>query len=103
MRYYIFQLPVSSNNIFRPLSDDPSFKININDYVPVYTGEISSEDIFSNDELCENLFRRFNYKIPEHFAGHSLSVSDIIALRDDDNVTRFYYCDYIGFKEVEVK
>lgn len=100
MRYYIFQLPSSSEYLFSPYNEKR--KVDLHDYVPTYTGEISSKDNLSNENLCESLFQRFNYKLPEHFAGHSLSVSDIIALGEDVKSMSYYYCDMVGFKKIKV-
>ena len=36
---------------------------------------------------------------PDDFKGHSLSMSDIVALIDDKG-TRWYYCDWIGWKDI---
>ena len=40
-----------------------------------------------------------NLERPRDFAGHSLSVSDIVAFRHD-NVVSYHYCDSVGFEEV---
>lgn len=90
-RYYIFQLPLNNPKIFN--SFDIIDKANLKDYVSVYTGKSNIENDY---ELCEKLFEEFNCNHPSNFAGHSLSVSDIIEIKDDNN-SWFYYCDDIGF------
>ena len=42
--------------------------------------------------------RRF-WDTPGDFTGHSLSVSDIVALRQT-GVVSYHYCDSIGFQEL---
>ena len=41
----------------------------------------------------------FNLNRPGDFTGHSLSVSDIVALKQD-GVVSYHYCDSVGFKEL---
>ena len=67
------------------------------DYIPIYTGELERDD----DQIVtlENLYRRFNIDRPADFTGHSLSVSDIVAIKQGDAVS-YHYCDSIGFKEL---
>jgi len=47
----------------------------------------------------EKLFEKFNMDRPPDFGGHSLSVSDIVAIKQGGQVS-YYYCDSIGFKEL---
>ena len=47
----------------------------------------------------EKLFEKFNQDRPPDFGGHSLSVSDIVAIKQGGRVS-CYYCDTIGFKEL---
>ena len=50
--------------------------------------------------ICvKNFYYIFNDDRPVDFTGHSLSISDIIALKQD-GVVSYYYCDSIGFKEL---
>ena len=44
----------------------------------------------------EQVYTMFNINIPESFKGRSLSISDIIKLDG-----KYYYCDDMGFKELE--
>lgn len=50
-------------------------------------------------ESLEDIYRRFNIDHPADFTGHSLSVSDIVVLRNGDTKTA-HYCDSFGFTEV---
>ena len=66
-------------------------------YEAVYAHGIRiSEDVA---QTLENLYYIFNQARPEDFKGHSLSVSDIVALKHDD-VVSYYYCDSVGFREL---
>lgn len=49
--------------------------------------------------LLERLYEKFNIGIPEGFRGHSMSVSDVVAVKKDGKIT-CYYCDRIGFMEI---
>ena len=66
-------------------------------YEAVYAHGIRiSEDV---TQTLENLYYIFNQARPEDFKGHSLSVSDIVALKRD-GVVSYYYCDSVGFREI---
>jgi len=94
-RYYIFQLPHNNPKLFRHFKEDET--IDLGDYTPVWTDECG----YQNDlELCEKLFEQFNINHPKNFAGHSMSVSDIVMIKDGKDLS-FYYCDAVGFKKIE--
>ena len=50
-------------------------------------------------EKLEDLYRIFNVEHPHDFSGHSLSVSDIVALKQA-GVVSYHYVDSIGYKEL---
>ena len=50
-------------------------------------------------EKLDSLFQTFNISRPGDFCGHSLSVSDVVALKQDGQVS-YHFCDSIGFKEL---
>ena len=52
-----------------------------------------------DNEVLEELFQMFNLSRPQDFEGHSLSVSDVIALKRNGEVS-VHYVDSIGFKEL---
>ena len=68
-----------------------------NNYDLVYTGTLDGNG--SANEKLEALFETFNVNRLEDFKGHSLSVSDIVALKQAGAVS-FHYCDSVGFSEV---
>lgn len=66
-------------------------------YDAVYTGTLSRSG--ETDERLEALYSRFNNYRPDDFKGHSLSVSDIVALKQN-GVVSCHYCDSIGFTQL---
>ena len=66
-------------------------------YDPIYTGDLL--DAGKTPEKLESLFQTFNISHPGDFCGHSLSVSDVVALKQDGQVS-YHFCDSIGFKEL---
>lgn len=66
-------------------------------YELVYTGALTKDG--SQIEKLEDLYRIFNVEHPQDFVGHSLSVSDIVALKQA-GVVSYHYVDSIGYKEL---
>ena len=66
-------------------------------YELVYTGALTKDG--SQVEKLEDLYRIFNVEHPQDFVGHSLSVSDIVALKQA-GVVSYHYVDSIGYKEL---
>lgn len=66
-------------------------------YKAVYTREVYPDD--DTGRILENFYYIFNDERPGDFAGHSLSVSDIVALKQDGKVS-YHYCDSMGFQEL---
>ena len=66
-------------------------------YELVYTGALTKDG--SQIEKLEDLYRIFNVEHPQNFVGHSLSVSDIVALKQA-GVVSYHYVDSIGYKEL---
>lgn len=66
-------------------------------YDTVYTGPIVRTQ--NQTATLENLFEIFNRNRPADFTGHSLSVSDIVALKQN-GVVSYHYCDSVGFQEL---
>ena len=70
------------------------FKCDISNYDLVYSGHMRPH------ETLENLFNKFNMERPDDFKGHSLSVSDVIVVRERDKSTA-YYVGSFGFKQLD--
>ena len=66
-------------------------------YELVYTGALPQDG--SQIEKLEDLYRTFNVEHPQDFTGHSLSLSDIVALKQA-GVVSYHYVDSIGYKEL---
>ena len=69
----------------------------IDHYEVVYTAPLVSYT--DRDVLLEQTYEKFNRDHPSDFRGHSLSVSDIVALRENGAVT-CHYVDRFGFQEL---
>lgn len=68
-------------------------RIQRSQYECVYTGRLPP------GESLEDLYVRFNMERPEDFRGRSMSVSDVVVLRQGREETA-WYCDRIGFTPV---
>lgn len=68
-------------------------------YEPIYTADLTDLQNKTIPQLLSDIFLRFNLYRPEDFYGHSLSVSDIVALKVDDTVS-VHYVDRYGFQEL---
>ena len=66
-------------------------------YELIYTGALTNDG--SQIDKLEGLYRIFNVEHPQDFTGHSLSVSDIVALKQA-GVVSYHYVDSIGYKEL---
>ena len=66
-------------------------------YELVYSGTLNHDG--SQIDCLEDLYRKFNIERPDDFTGHSLSVSDIVALKQR-GVVSYHYVDSIGYKEL---
>lgn len=72
-------------------------EIDRSNYVPVYTGNLDSPG--DEQDKLNNIYAKFNIDRPQDFTGHSLSVSDIVVLRQN-GVVSCHYVDSWGFKEM---
>lgn len=71
--------------------------ISYGNYDAVYAGQLSGAD--SPTKMLDDLYMKFNAEHPQDFTGHSLSVSDIVALRQN-GVVSCHYVDSVGFADV---
>ena len=72
--------------------------ISYENYDAVYSGSLSRSNDSSTKTL-DDLYMKFNTDRPQDFTGHSLSVSDIVALRQN-GVVSSQYVDSVGFADV---
>ena len=78
-------------------------KINIEDYNFKGAFRLETEGKETDANLLEEIYLLWNMPTRPtgiRFTGHSLSVSDIIALCRDDKI-RFFFCDSFSFRELE--
>ena len=70
-------------------------QVDFSNYRHVYQGEMKP------DMNLESIYTMFNIDKPEDFYGHSLSVSDIVVIREN-GAEKAYYVDSIGFREIPI-
>lgn len=77
-------------------------KLNFQDYDLVYTGGWEQIEGISAEEKLNSIFDEFNIHRPEDFTGHSLSISDVIAVGYDGDPDSFiaHYVDTTGFADM---
>lgn len=68
-------------------------------YDLIYTGELSTDNHASTMQTLESLYGRFNTDHPADYHSPSLSVSDIVAVKQN-GVLSCHYCDSFGFQEL---
>jgi hypothetical protein len=70
-----------------------NLSIDVGKYNEIYTCPMK------DGESLEDVFARFNVDRPADFKGHSLSVSDVVSIRENGKDTA-YFIDCFGFKEI---
>lgn len=98
--YCIFQLQDSAADIrFMNMQylQEHGIVPTADNYTAVYSGELRYAG--DTESKLDGLYQTFNMNRPEDFTGHSLSVSDIVALKQAGVVT-CHYVDSIGFAEL---
>ena len=76
---------------------DAGYTIDRANYELVYTGKLAErQDTYDH---LNRLFFRFNHHKPNDFRGHSLSVSDIVAIKQNGAIS-CHYVDRWDFKEL---
>ena len=71
-----------------------SKEINAAIYDKVYSGEMECSSL-------ESIYQKFNVDHPADYKGRSLSVSDVVEIRESDTLNPgFYFVDSIGFKSI---
>ena len=66
-------------------------------YDLIYTAPLTATG--STDAKLEAIFEQFNLHRPSDYHSPSLSVSDIVAIKQN-GVVSYHYCDSVGFKEL---
>lgn len=68
-------------------------------YDLVYTGNLPEKDSRDTSQILEDLYVRFNLDHPEDFQGHSMSISDVVILKQNGRMTA-WYTDSFGFEKL---
>jgi antirestriction protein ArdC len=87
------ELRFMNSHYLREHGIEPSF----DHYEAVYSGSFPSGS--STEARLDELYMKFNAAHPQDFTGHSLSVSDIVVLRQNGAVSS-YYVESVGFTAV---
>ena len=99
--FAIYQVTNDDPNNVRFMSMDwmQSHDLSIDraNYDLIYTAPLEATG--STQERLEALYEQFNIRCPADYHSPSLSVSDIIAVKQD-GVVSCHYCDSVGFREV---
>lgn len=82
-----------SRSALQRMGKEPEF----DHYEVVYIAPL--EPFTNQNYMLESLYTKFNIHHPEDFRGHSLSVSDIVALKQN-GVISCHYVDSFGFAEL---
>lgn len=74
----------------------------VDQYDAIYFGKFQPEFLQDGNifHTLEKLYQRFNIDRPKDFHGHSLSVSDVVAVKIRGEI-RFWFVDSISFSEVK--
>lgn len=96
MNIRIYQISLSrdtNRKAFCGLAE-AGYKVDGSIYDMVWEGEVE------DSATTEDIFTEFNIFRPASFTARSLSVSDVVEILSE-NGSRFYYCDTVGFQEIE--
>ena len=84
------ELRFMNSHYLREHGIEPAF----DHYEAVYSGSLPSDG--STEARLDDLYMKFNTAHPQDFTGHSLSVSDIVVLKQQGAVSS-HYVDSVGF------
>lgn len=111
LKFRILQIKDIANTSYAFRGYDAN-RFNLQDYVEVYTGEVD-EQLFPiarypelydlavlGKDVAEACFKKFNCDRPKDFKGHSLSMSDLVEVSNEQK-TRLYYCDMTGWVRIK--
>ena len=93
--FLIYHLNDTERELMFRSFDDLAAPPSISQYHPVYVGELSVPG--ETGEKLEALFQTFNLQRPADYTFHSMSASDIVALKQNGVIT-YHYCDSVGFQ-----
>jgi hypothetical protein len=87
--------------LFEPMDrlESMGLCVNSQNYEVVYAGALEPDSGMRRIEHLNQLFYVFNCEHPADFYAHSMSISDVIILRLENEIT-CHYVDWIGFKDL---
>lgn len=104
-KYMIYQLKAGDelhSHRFEPLDRlrAAGLAVERGNYERIYTGALDDHGQWPTEKMLAALYFQFNVNHPADFTGHSLSISDVVVLRQDDRVTAHYVDSGFDFAEV---
>ncbi len=100
MKVSIYQVKISHDELniaFRNLANIQTIcngKVPEKFYERVFTGEVDAKSL-------EEVYFVFNVDHPPGYRGRSLSQSDIVEMYDENNASKYYFCDTYSFVPVD--
>lgn len=76
--------------------EDNNISVDISDFDFTYQGRLSDISGDTVEDKLNSIYIKFNINRPDDFKGHSISVSDVIVISKDKELTA-YYVDTMGF------
>ena len=107
-RYGIYQIRDGIENAqnlrFTPLQEMEAFGLSVNrtNYELVYTAPFTERIEFLSDRypVLNKIYSKFNTEHPADYTGRSVSVSDVIVLRYNGDIST-HFVDNVGFRELD--
>lgn len=101
--FAIYQLkPISSNNDIVYMNTkylaSKGLSVDASRYSFRYADMLPRDDR-TQEQILDGIYDKFNFDKPEDFKSRSVSVSDILAIKQNGEIS-FHYVDSIGFKEI---
>ena len=108
-KFEIYQIPSEIEEVrsfrFASMQDLETFGLQVNrtNYEKVVSGVTKKFALASEKEksLLQRIFMKFNENLPEGYMGHSMSVSDVIVVINEDGEKTAYFVDSAGFVELQ--
>ena len=69
-------------------------------YTLVYTFSVNPEDLQDKISFLNDVYHKFNTDHPKDFEGHSLSISDVVVIQQNGELSA-HFVDSWGYKELE--
>ena len=95
MKIEIYQINTNRDKRHVKFIDLVTTEIDPSIYDLVFAGEVDAADL-------EDVFWIFNERLPEGYAGHSMSVSDVVHVLSGGKVQNgYYFCMSFGWKKID--